>query len=50
MSGKEYAPHTIEYHERVEATEEKEGNNPYWECLVCHKYFKSKDCSIELTL
>ena len=50
VSGKEYAPHTIEYHERVEATEDKEGNNPYWECLVCHKYFKSKDCSVELSL
>lgn len=50
VSGKEYAPHTIEYHERVEATEEKEGNNPYWECLVCYKYFKSKDCSVELSL
>lgn len=50
VSGKEYAPHTIEYHERVKATEEKDGNIPYWECKVCHKYFKSKDCSVELSL
>ena len=34
----------------MEATEDKEGNNPYWECKVCHKYFKSKDCSVELSL
>ena len=49
-SGKEYAPHKIDYFPRVEATEEKDGNIPYWECKVCHKYFKSKDCSVELSL
>lgn len=50
VSGKEYAPHKIDYFPRVEATEEKDGNIPYWECKVCHKYFKSKDCSVELSL
>lgn len=50
VSGTEYAPHKIDYFPRVEATEEKDGNIPYWECKVCHKYFKSKDCSVELSL
>lgn len=50
VSGTEYAQHKIDYFPRVEATEEKDGNIPYWECKVCHKYFKSKDCSVELSL
>lgn len=50
VSGTEYAPHKIDYFPRVEATEDKDGHIPYWECKVCHKYFKSKDCSVELSL
>ena len=42
--------HTLVKHDRVEATEDKEGNIEYWSCEGCGKYFKDADGKEEIEL
>lgn len=41
--------HSIIYFPRKTATDEETGNIPYWQCVVCEKYFSSKNCQTEYT-
>lgn len=41
--------HDLVYHERKEATLFEDGNIAYHECLICGRYFKTKNCEIEYT-
>ncbi|MBR4120328.1 MAG: hypothetical protein IKT95_01085 [Spirochaetales bacterium] len=41
-------PHTKIAHEAIPATCTEDGQEAYWECSVCHKYFADEDCTEEL--
>jgi len=42
-----YGAHDMVYFPRKDVTETEDGNNPYWQCTVCGRYFSSKDCHQE---
>lgn len=41
--------HNLVYHERQEATLFEDGNVAYHECLICGRYFQTKNCETEYT-
>lgn len=44
-----YLDHEIFYVKAKPATDTQDGNNNYWQCVNCNKYFKTSNCEIELT-
>ena len=41
--------HTLQHHDRVEATEIADGNIEYWECSKCNKNFSDAEGTTEVT-
>lgn len=41
--------HTLQHHDRVEATESADGNIEYWKCSKCNKNFSDAEGTIEVT-
>ena len=41
--------HSPVHHDAVAATCTEDGNDEYWTCSVCHKYFSDAACAYEIT-